>query len=160
MKKISNSDLFINRSGICCIHLCCKKSCLAEVTANKSRPIRQKRPIRWNQGHIEYKDRTNNANAIKQEEKTLLRALISIAAQTALIKSFTSFSLKNNNQRSISLAQNQVLFMKTKYMNILYYYICNKVVVRKIDLQYISMLKIIIDKLIKAFIQANFYLFV
>lgn len=68
-------------------------------------------------------------------------------------------SLKRNNQISIALIYNLVFYIYTKYFDIQHYYIKDKVANSRINLQYMSILEIIIEKMIKALIYVKFYLF-
>lgn len=66
-------------------------------------------------------------------------------------------SIEKNNQRLIILAHNSVFYLKTKYINIQYYYICDKMVLKKNKLFYISTNQIIRNGLIKTLANIKFY---
>lgn len=92
-------------------------------------------------------------NTIEQKEKIpLLRTLTSIAALIALANLSTSLPLKSNNQRFIVLVCNPIFYAQIKYIDIWYHYICDEIVIEKINLQYIPTSEMIVDRLIKALI--------
>lgn len=81
---------------------------------------------------------------IQKEEVPISRTLTSIVTLKVLINPSTSLLLKDNNQESIILAYNPVFYIQTKHIDIQHHYI------KRINLQFISTLMIIIDGLTKA----------
>lgn len=68
--------------------------------------------------------------------------------------------LKDDNQGLIALTHNLVFHSKTKYINIQYHYICNKVASWRIELSYVPTDEMIANDLTKALIYVKFYRFV
>lgn len=86
-----------------------------------------------------------------------------MVSKSTLINFFTLYkviSLKDNNQRSITLIHNSVYYAYTKYIDIQYHYICDKVAVRQINLQYILTIRMIVDRLTKASTYGKFHIFI
>lgn len=67
--------------------------------------------------------------------------------------------LKDDNQRSISLAHNLVYQFKTRYTNILHNYIQDRVVLTRIELLYILTDKMITSSFTKTLTHDKFYYF-
>lgn len=65
-------------------------------------------------------------------------------------------SLKEHNQGFMALAHNLVFHVCTKYIDMQYYYIKDKVTSSKIDLQYMFISEIIADGITKVLIHAKF----
>lgn len=75
-------------------------------------------------------------NAARLEGEIPSRTLTSIATLVAAIANiFTLLSLKDDNQGSIALAHNLVFHAQTKHIDMQYHYICDEVVIKRIDLQ-------------------------
>lgn len=68
--------------------------------------------------------------------------------------------LKGNNQGSIALAHNPVFHSRTKYIDIQYHYIRDKVASKRIELCYVLTDKMIVDVLTKALTYVKFYHFI
>lgn len=68
--------------------------------------------------------------------------------------------LKNNNLQLMVLIYNLIFYSRTKYIDIQYYYICNKISSQKIHLSYILINEIINDSLTKTLIYITFYYFI
>lgn len=99
-------------------------------------------------------------DAIGQEAEVPSRSLTSSSTLAAPVNPSTSLFLKIDNEGSIPLAHSLVFHARTKHIDIQHYYICDKIAVGRIDLQYIPTLEMIADKLIKVLTQTKFYFFV
>lgn len=99
-------------------------------------------------------------NVMSQEGKISLRTLISITILATPANPSILFFLKGDNQESIILAHKPVFHVQTKHIDIQHHYICDKVIIKRIDLKYIRTSKMLEDKLTKALTQAKFHLFV
>jgi hypothetical protein len=62
-------------------------------------------------------------------------------------------NLRRNNQLSFILIRNPYIYDRLKYINIIYYYIRDLENYRRINIEYISVNKIIADSLIKPLIR-------
>ena len=72
----------------------------------------------------------------------------------------TPISLKEDNQRSITLIHNPVFHACIKHIDIQHHYIRDEVTSRRIHLQYIPTSEMIADRMTKALTYAKFHLFV
>lgn len=67
--------------------------------------------------------------------------------------------LKDNNQNFFALAHNLIFYTKTTHINIYYYYICDEMAIKKIELTYILTGKMVNNGLTKPLIYARFHIF-
>lgn len=63
-----------------------------------------------------------------------------------------AIDMKRDNQRSITLVYNLVFHPHTKYIDIYYYYIWDKVIIERIELSYIPNSKMVTNRMTKSLI--------
>ena len=155
LNKTANNCLFINRSQIYYSDFCYKKMTWLHLLLIELGFLSSKHQYTL----IEVLKGNTCIQSIHQDlfiayrEELKLRILGRKSSDIVIL-------LKSDNQKSITLAHNSILYLKTKLMNIEYYYILNEVAFEKIELSYISMEEIIVDGLIKILIRIKFHRFI